>query len=193
MRRVLVLTLVLVGGASGTLAAQDPPASPPAQRPAARGARAGQAPAGNPQQVSRIVHELLDLLAVQRVRPRLQFSREQWPQFLQHFQDLQSLRRQHRITRVRLIGELRQLSRPDALTDPAALIAKTKAVDDLEVTWIQEEARAMAAVDQVLTVLQRARLRVFEEDMELYKLELIAQVKGRGAPAPKAPPIDRTP
>jgi len=171
MRRVLVLTLVLVGGASGTLAAQDPPASPPAQRPAARGARAGQAPAGNPQQV----------------------SREQWPQFLQHFQDLQSLRRQHRITRVRLIGELRQLSRPDALTDPAALIAKTKAVDDLEVTWIQEEARAMAAVDQVLTVLQRARLRVFEEDMELYKLELIAQVKGRGAPAPKAPPIDRTP
>jgi hypothetical protein len=131
---------------------------------------------------------MLDVLALSMARRRLQLSGDQYPVFFQKFQDLQGLRQRHRLQRLRLIGELRQLTRPGVTTDEATLGARTRAIDDLELTWAQEEARALSAVDQVLSPVQRARFRVFEEEMEMQKLELIAQVKGGTPPPPKPAP-----
>ena len=189
--RSLLAALLIALHASVAWAQDPPPVNPPAQTPQRAGAR-GQRPGGPagqglPQQQSQLVQEMLDSWAVTTAERRLQLSREQNPVFYVAFRDLQALRRQHRLRRFRLIGELRQLTRPAATTDEATLTARTKAVDDLEVQWAQEEARAIAAVDRVLTAVQRARFRVFEEEMELKKLDLIAQVTAGGrrpAPAP---------
>jgi hypothetical protein len=184
MRTTLTLVLTLL--TAPVVWAQDPPQNPPAaQRPAPRGQRAGPPPLGPAQmQQSRLVQEMLDTWALTAAERRLQLTREQNPVFFQAYRDLQGLRQQHRMRRQRLIQELRQLTRPNAGTDAATLTTKTKALDDSEAEWATARAQALAAVDRVLTPVQRARLRVFEEEMEIRKLELIAQVMGSDGTAP---------
>jgi hypothetical protein len=77
--------------------------------------------------------------------------------------------------------------KPDVPVDETALAAQTKELDDLEVQMFQEEQRALSEIDKVLTVYQRARFRVFEENMERQKLDLLARaLKGGGDAMPPA-------
>ncbi len=55
----------------------------------------------------------------------------------------------------------------------------------------QEIKRAAGAVDELLDVRQRARFRVFEHQLEIKKLELLARVRQQ-IPAPTAPADSRT-
>jgi len=60
--------------------------------------------------------------------------------------------------------------------DDATLNGKAKALDDLEQQNFQREQQARDAVDAVLTPYQRARFRVFEENMEKRKMAMLAAV-----------------
>lgn len=48
----------------------------------------------------------------------------------------------------------------------------------------QDEQRALGALDAVLTTRQRAHFRLFLENMEREKVNLLVQAKGGGVPAP---------
>ena len=198
MRRTtgcVVLALALV--ATGRLAArQDPPQSaPPAQgqrpgqRAGPRGARAGEpAPITNPVIASDDVQEMLNALVLSRAQLQLNLTADQFTAFFPRMKQLQGLRARHAKERRQLLNQLRVLTRaPEG--DEATIDARTKALDALEVSMAQEEQKALALVDSGLTTWQRARFRVFEDNMENEKLRMLARVLK--TPPASPPPIKK--
>jgi hypothetical protein len=195
--------IVALSMAISTIAAtaQTPPPAPPAGDDSpARGARAArnQAPANAGQSdtlSTEQVYTLLDAVVMARAQAALQLNDGQWAPFVQRLLKLQSLQRQHRNQRQRLLREIRQLIGPNApqTADDATITAKTKELDDLEARVAQDEAKALADIDQVLNVRQRAYFRVFLENMERQKLDLLLRARQRAntpapAPTPTPPP-----
>jgi hypothetical protein len=195
-RQFGALLVVAVLGASGVVGAQTPPIAAagdqtPSPAPVgARGQRAGgstQSAGLNPVAALNQVQDMLDGAVLVRAQDALQLSDPQWQAFWPKMRELQQLRRQHQRNRVQLINALNLATKPGASVDEATLTARVKALDDLEAQMGTDERAALAAVDSVLTVYQRARFRVFEENNEREKLRLLAKVMaapGRG-PAPK--------
>jgi hypothetical protein len=97
---------------------------------------------------------------------------------------LQRLRRQHLMQHQRLVGELRRLTNQQPPVEDALLEAPTKRLDDFDRQSAQEIQNAYAQIDEVLNVRQRARFRLFEENMEQRKLEILTRVLKSGQPAP---------
>src|SRR5215472_11623033 len=179
--------IVALSVAISTIAAtaQTPPPVPPAGDDApARGGRADQRAARNQAPpnagqsdtlITEQVYTLLDAVVMARAQAALQLNDAQWAPFVQRLLKLQSLQRQHRNQRQRLLREIRQLIGPNATqsADDATITAKTKELDDLEARMAQDEGKALADIDQVLNVRQRAYFRVFLENMERQKLDLL--------------------
>ncbi len=64
-----------------------------------------------------------------------------------------------------------------------AIADRMKALDDLNQQALQETRQAALEVDGILSPFQRGRFKLFEEQMELKKLEFIARARqGGGAP-----------
>jgi len=195
-RRFGALIVVAVLAGSGVAGAQTPPvgASGAADQTAApapagaRGPRGGSTQPGvNPMAALNQVQNMLDGEVLVRAQVALELSDAQWQAFVPKMHDLQQLRIQHQHDRVQLINALAQATKPGAAVDETTLSARVKALDDLEAQMGTDERVALAAVDSILTVYQRARFRVFEENNEREKLRLLAKVMaapGRG-PVPK--------
>jgi len=194
LRRMSFVTAAMLLGVS--LGAQQTTQTPPQQgqganatqnpqRPGRNPQRGGPPPA-NPLQVSRDVQTMLDTLVLAQAQKALDLTDDQYADFFKKMLKLQGLRSQHRDQRIRLINELNRLTQPGADVDDQTLTARTKAIDDLETDMIQKERDALAVVDQALTPRQRARFRVFEENMERQKLRMLAQAMQAGKPG--APP-----
>jgi hypothetical protein len=191
-RRFGALLVVTVLGASGVAGAQTPPvgaggAADQTAAPTPTGAggrRAGSTQPGvNPVAALNQVQNMLDGAVLIRAQDALQLSDAQWQAFFPKMRELQQLRVQHQRNRVQLINALAQATKPGAAVDEATLTARVKALDDLEAQMGTDERTALAAVDSLLTVYQRARFRVFEENNEREKLRLLAKVMaapGRG-------------
>jgi hypothetical protein len=176
-----IILLALGLATSGRLAAQQgTTAAPPDPAQAAQpGARQGQPPQGAPPALGPTpleVQQMFDALVLYRAQGALQLTNDQYPVFFRSMQQLQNVRRRHVQERRRLINELNRLTQPLVTTDEVTLVAKTKALDDLEAQMVLDEQKALEIVDATLTARQRARFRVFEENMENEKLKLLAQV-----------------
>ena len=173
MKRIaaIVAGLVLVGG----------PAFARMQQPAA------QADAANPAEVQR----LFDGYALVQAQSFLNLSDEQYAKFLPRFMALQTARRQAVQQRNRVLNELRLMTKPDGGTGTEDQIkAAMKQLQDVEDHADAETKKALDGVDQTLDVRQQARFRVFEENMERRKLELVSIARAnRGAAGtrPNAP------
>jgi hypothetical protein len=189
LRASVVLASVLA--ASGIAAAQTPPViaggigeaqaqAPAAPAPAARAGQSGQRAAGQPvnQLVAiRDVEDALDGRVLIQAQTALQLSDSQYQAFWPKMRELQRIRRQHEQRHAVLINQLNQATKVGAPpVDEATLTARVKALDDLEASTVSDERTALADVDSVLTVFQRARFRVFEENMEKEKLKLLVKV-----------------
>jgi Spy/CpxP family protein refolding chaperone len=173
---------VLVVGVSAA-AAQDGPRLGPGQgqdqRPNQRGGRQGNLPApaaGMPVQQLQAMFDAFALVQAQRV---LQLSDEQYQQFFPRMNRLQDLRRQHAQQRGRLVNELRRMWGPQG-ADDQALAATISRLDDLETKFRDETRAARTAIDEVLTMRQRAAFRFFEEDMERQKLDFLTRARQGG-------------
>jgi hypothetical protein len=175
----------VVGGATGASGA------PQAQAPAAPGradqagtGQRGAAPGTNPNVQVRDVEDALDGRALIQAQTFVQMSDTQYQAFWPKMRELQRVRRQHEQRRAMLINQLNQATKPGApAIDEPTLSARVKALDDLETAMASDERTALADVDSVLTVFQRARFRVYEENLEREKLRLLAKVlaaPGRG-------------
>jgi hypothetical protein len=195
MRTRFPLAAVLVAILPAVLAAQQttpPPATtPPPQAtpdaPPAQGRGAGggpQRPAAADQAKLATVQDLLDGMEISNADKALQIDDQHYAVFIQRLRNLQRLRRQHLMQHQRLVGELRRLANQQPPVEDALLEAPTKHLDDFDRQSAQEIQNAYAQIDEVLNVRQRARFRLFEENMEQRKLEILTRVLKSGQPAP---------
>jgi hypothetical protein len=162
--------------------------------PAAMSAQRQQAPAqeGQPAQglPPREVQQLLDGYAVIQGQEFLGLNDAQFSQFLPKFRALQETRRRNETERVRLLVELNRMTNPRAQTQIADndLRDRLRLLRESESRTLAEIQRAREAVDQTLDLRQQARFRVFEEQIEQRKLQLLMQVRQNRANRPLARP-----
>lgn len=193
LSRSIVAACVAAALTAPAFAGQDPAAPqqpPPTGRGGGRAGRAGAQPANpNVMNVAQ-VERYFDGYMILQARTALQLSDDQYFAIGPRLERLQELRRQVQRDRRLLLGELRQMIRPDAAAaDDAVLAAKVKALDDVPAQYAEQIRKAYADIDSGLTPRQRARFRTFEEMMEQQKLDLLARARQQIKPAdPQAPP-----
>jgi len=147
------------------------------------------------------VQRLFDAYFLMQAQQALQISDAEYPQFLIRMRALLELRRKNQQERFRLVRELRDLTDPKSQQAGDAQIKDAlKKLDDFDQQAALDLRKAYDAVDQVLDVRQQARLRVFEEQMERRKLELLMRARagrrpggwrpdGRGPGGPDGPGV----
>jgi hypothetical protein len=186
LTRDVALALAVVVSAAASVYAQDPAPPPAGQQPAPqRPGRAGLQKAqkdqtSNPLEVAQTVQDMLDNMVLSRAQTALALTDDQYPLFFRRMQAFQRLQHRHQAQRLQMIREIGQLLRPGVGTADDVLAARTKALDDLEANMSGQERDAMTAIDQTISIRQRARLRVFLENMERAKITLIAQAMQAG-------------
>lgn len=150
-----------------------PPSAARAQPPAT------PAPAVPPIAAQRLspreVQRLFDAYVAMQAQERLQLSDAQYPQFLARLKALLDVRRRALQARQALLTDLAQGS--VGASDERALrdkLARLKALDERSAAELRQ---AYEAVDQVLDVRQQARFRVFEDQVERRKVELLMRAR----------------
>jgi len=122
------------------------------------------------------VQRMFDAYALVQAQDQLKLPDDQFAQFLPRFKSLQETRRRVQVERARLIQELVSLSRAEN-ADEGQIRNRLKDLKDLEARSAGEIRTAYDAVDQILDVRQQARFRVFEEQMERRKIELVVRAR----------------
>jgi hypothetical protein len=123
------------------------------------------------------IQRLFDAYALVQAQEVLKLGDDQFPMFLARYKALQELRRRTQTERMRLIRELVRLSASDAKSDDAPLRDGLKALQDFDARIAVEIRKAYEGIDQVLDLRQQARFRVFEEQMERRKIELVTRAR----------------
>ena len=183
--RAIVVTAgiaALMAGGGGVARAQDPPPAAGAGRVRPE-ARPGQGRAAA-QQADQLdigeLQRLFDAYTVMQAQEALQIDDAQFVQFLPKLKALQDTRRRNELARVRLVAELGRLTAPSAAIDEAAVRERLRALQEHESRSAAELRSAYDALDQLLDVRRQARFRVFEQNMERRKLQLMLRAR-RGA------------
>lgn len=153
-------------------ARQNRPRAQPAPGPLAEG---GVSPAE--------IQQLFDAYVVMRAQEELQLSDAQYPQFLSRVKALQDVRRRGQVERGRILRVLRRLAQ-DGKADENETRTQIQALDTLDQRTSDEIRRAVDAVDELLDVRQQARFRLFEEQMERRKVELLLRARQANRPRP---------
>jgi Spy/CpxP family protein refolding chaperone len=139
------------------------------------GSRAGVPPdeaAVSPAEIQR----MFDSYALMQAQEQLKISDDRFPQFLTRFKALQDVRRRGLQERARIVQELRRLVN-DPQGDEGQIKDRLKSLDELDARSDGEVRKAYDAINQMLDVRQQAKFRVFEENMERRKLELVTRAR----------------
>jgi hypothetical protein len=169
-QQILVAMVVAVGALTAmpvTMSAQGRNGGPSAPN-------AGAAPddaAVSPAEIQR----LFDAYVIMQAQQTLQLSDEQFPKFLARVKTLQEVRRRGQMQRGRILQELRRLSQTPGQDD--ALRNQLKALTDLDGRLGTDVRQALDGVDQTLDLRQQARFRLFEEQMERRKVDLLMRAR----------------
>jgi hypothetical protein len=157
-----VATLAVLGMWAG--AAQAQPAVPGADPPDLR-----------PGEIQR----LFDAYFVMEAQQALSLSDTQYPSFLTRLRALQDTRRRHLAARAGLLAELARMTAPRAArpADDAAIRERLTALHELESRSAAESRKAYTELDALLDARQQARFRVFEDQIERRKLELMLRAR----------------
>jgi hypothetical protein len=147
--------------------------SAPAERPA-RGNRPALAPSNAE------LATILDAYAIVQAQNALQLNDEQYGRFVSRLKRLQDIRRRYAQARNRLVQELRKLT-ADPSTDEALIRERLKALRDVEQQSAEAVRREYDNLDEVLDPRQQVRFRVFEEQLERRKLDLLIRARARAA------------
>ena len=176
--QILLIAVVLFGAA-------DAGAAPRQGREGRDGVTTGE-PTVTPFELQR----LFDSYALLQAQEQLKISDEQYTKFLPRFKALQDTRRQALQQRNRVLADVRRLLN-DAQPDEGQLKERLKQLQDIEDRGDAEARKAYEAIDQVLDLRQQAQFRVFEEQMERRKLELVT--RARQANRANTRPLQRQP
>jgi hypothetical protein len=179
---IAVLAAICTCAAAGA-AAQDPqppPAGTARVRPEPRQGQGRSAQQADRLEIAEL-QRLFDAYMVMQAQEALQLDDAQFGQFLPKLKALQDTRRRNEQARNQLVGELGRLTAPSAATvDEAAVRERLRALQELESRSAAELRRAYDTIDQQLDVRRQARFRVFEQNMERRKLQLMLRAR-RGA------------
>jgi hypothetical protein len=159
---------------------QAPPATAAPPPAAAQGGPVTPAQAENisPGELNR----LFEAYALLQAQNMLRLTDDQYADFIVRLKALHNARRRHQVARLRLIGDMRRMTAPQAPPpDDAALKTALDALAREEAASAVEIGKATEQVDELLDLRQRARFRVFEEQLERQKLDLLSRVR-RNAP-----------
>ena len=175
--------------------AQEPPAESRAARPGGRGpVRGGRPPLPpNPDvMTAQQVEKYFEDVMLFQARNQLALTDAQFVRFGAGLAQLQSARRQQQRRRMMLLRDLNQLLMVRPLDD-AAVTAKMNEIDDAATDYARQVQDAYTAIDRVLDLRQRARFRIFDENMERRKLDLLARARQAAQPAATPPAATEKP
>jgi hypothetical protein len=122
------------------------------------------------------LQRLFDSYALLQAQEQLKINDEQFSRFLPRFKALQDARRQMLQQRTRVLADVRRLLN-DGTTDEGQIRDRLKQLQDIENRGEAEARKAYEAIDQVLDVRQQGQFRLFEEQMERRKLELVTRAR----------------
>lgn len=124
---------------------------------------------------------MLDTYAIVQAQEALQLNDAQYGQFATRLRQLQQARRRNQQARHRLVQQLRRLAGPQARSAPdeTSIREALKALREHDDRSAAEMRQAYDALDEVLDLRQRARFRIFEENMERRKLDLLVRARER--------------
>lgn len=122
------------------------------------------------------IQQLFDAYVVMQAQTELQLTDQQYGPFLTRVRALQDVRRRTQVERNRLLQSIRRQTQSAADDDPE-LRTQLEALNDLDSRSAGQIRQAIEAVDQVLTVRQQARFRLFEDAMERRKVELLLRAR----------------
>ncbi len=126
---------------------------------------------------------MLDTYALVQAQETLQLDDGQYGQFVVRLRKLQETRRRHQQARNRILQDLRRLSDPKAAAPPGedTIRERLKALREVDERAALDMRSAYDAVDELLNVRQQARFRLFEENVERRKLDLLMRARERAA------------
>ncbi|MCX6552587.1 MAG: hypothetical protein NTY02_16550 [Acidobacteria bacterium] len=190
---ILSGSLVLVGRSSAqTTSATDP--KPGAAADASRGRQGmGRGPGagrGSGQGADGVglaeLQRLFDAYFMLQAQDALKLDEAQFAPFLTRLKALQETRRRNEQARVELVAGLARLTGPGQPIDETLVKEKLRALQEADGRAAAELRKAYEALDQVLDIERQARFRVFEQNMERRKFELMLRARraeaGRVAP-----------
>jgi hypothetical protein len=137
------------------------------------------------------IQKLFDAYLIMEAQQALDLTDQQYPQFLVRLKALQDTRRRNQQERMQLMGQLQRLTNPRATAraDEAAIKERLSMLQEIESRTAAELRKAYNALDEVLDVRQQARFRVFEEQVERRKIELLMRARQQNRPQqPRRPP-----
>ena len=164
----IAMALMPNGGVAVALAQgrqQKPQSPPPTGSPLDQ-------PGVTPAEIQR----MFEAVALVRAQDVLKLSDDKYLLFLTKFKALQDVRRRTQQERNRLVNELRRLTN-DPASDDAQMKDRLKALQDLDARSEAELHKTYEAVDLVLDVRQQAKFRVFEENMERQRIDLLMKAR----------------
>jgi hypothetical protein len=125
------------------------------------------------------IQKLFDAYLVMEAQQALQLSDQQYPQFLTRLRTLQDTRRRTQQERNQLMGQLQRLTNPRLAkpVEESEIKARLASLQELESRTAAEMRKAYNALDEVLDVRQQGRFRVFEEQIERRKIELLMRAR----------------
>jgi len=129
-------------------------------------------PAVTPNELQR----MFDAYALVQAQDQLHLNDDQYARFLVRFKSLQEVRRRSLQEHTRLVGELRRLLM-QGQPDETQLKERMQELQEVDSRAVADVKKAYDGLDQVLDVKQQAHLRVFEEQMERRKIELITRAR----------------
>ncbi len=160
LRTLATLVFLALAVPAAVTAQTAPPAVPPEEAP---DLRPGE------------VQGLFDAYVLVQVQDSIGLGEPEYTRLLPRLRFLQQVRRRTLQERLRMINELRKLTDPKLPqpTEDAILKERLGAFQEFESRSAADLRRAYDGVDEVLTPFQRARFRVFEENVERRKLQLL--------------------
>ena len=182
VRRVLfVILAAFLALTAGTArpAAAPAPAGQPVQRPVPP---AGRAEAETADVLpDPVLANMLDTYAIVEAQKALTISDERYGTFAARLKKLQDIRRRNQRQRHQMVRELARMAGPRAAVqaDEAAIRAQLTALREHDERAALELRQAYDALDEVLDTRQQARFRMFEEQIEQRKLELLVRARER--------------
>jgi len=173
LRHVFIVTMVVSTIASVSAQTSAPAQPAPSQRVAPP---TNDAAEGLPEGQLLV---MLDSYAMFQAQQQLSISDEKFGPFAGRLKKLQDARRRNQRERHRMVVELRKLlnTRSATADDDAALLAQLARLKEHDRRAAAELQQAYDALDEILDPRQQARFRLFEEQIEQRKLELLMRAR----------------
>ena len=178
MSRAVAIAALAIAIVSPTLFAQG--------RTAPRGERQGlPLPPGADRPVTPgEIQQMFDAYVVMQAQDVLKLNENQYPRFITRLRNLQQIRRRGENQRMMVLNQLRRLlNDSEGRFDEAMVKERLKMLEDLRVSVAADVKQAQDSLDEVLDLRQQARFRVFEEEMERRKVELVMRTRQANRPA----------